>query len=82
MVMNRLFGWVAFKLTTQGKFNKKSFMGMDGFDKCESLQRNTFGHGFKSRHLHHMGLWFSRLEHTPDKREVGGSSPSKPTIVY
>ena len=26
-----------------------------------------------------MGLWLSRLERTPDKREVGGSSPLKPT---
>ena len=25
-----------------------------------------------------MGLEFSRLERTPDKREVGGSSPLKP----
>ena len=27
-----------------------------------------------------MGLQLSRLEHTPDKREVGGSSPLGPTI--
>ena len=26
-----------------------------------------------------MGLWLSRLERTPDKREVGGSSPLRPT---
>ena len=26
-----------------------------------------------------MGLQLSRLERTPDKREVGGSSPLKPT---
>ena len=25
-----------------------------------------------------MGLYLSRLERTPDKREVGGSSPLKP----
>ena len=27
-----------------------------------------------------MGLQLSRLERTPDKREVGGSSPLKPTV--
>ena len=27
-----------------------------------------------------MGVQLSRLEHTPDKREVGGSSPPTPTI--
>ena len=28
------------------------------------------------------GLQLSRLEHTPDKREVGGSSPLEPTKVH
>ncbi len=27
-----------------------------------------------------MGLYLSRLERTPDKREVGGSSPLKPIL--
>ena len=27
-----------------------------------------------------LGLQLSRLERTPDKREVGGSSPLKPTL--
>ena len=29
-----------------------------------------------------MGLQLSRLERPPDKREVDGSSPFKPTIFY
>ena len=27
-----------------------------------------------------MGSWLSRLERTPDKREVGGSSPLEPIV--
>ena len=29
-----------------------------------------------------MGLQLRWLERTPDKREVGGSSPPKPTIIF
>ena len=37
---------------------------------------------WKSRWLpEQMGLQLSRLERTPDKREVGGSSPLKPIIL-
>ena len=44
------------------------------------------GQEFDSPHLHHeidslyMGLELRWLERTPDKREVDGSNPFKPTI--
>ena len=39
------------------------------------------GQEFESLYLHHMGLQLSWLERTPDKREVDGSSPFKPTTL-
>ena len=59
--------------------------GYSSAGRAPALQAG--GHEFDPRYLHryqkmpqqlHMGLKLSWLERTPDKREVGGSSPLKP----
>ena len=43
------------------------------------MLRNSKLTTYNSQLITNMGLELSRLERPPDKREVGGSSPLKPT---
>ena len=55
----------------------------DAVGGCSSVGRapalQAGGQRFDSAHLHQKGSQLRWLERTPDKREVGGSSPLVPT---
>ena len=56
--------------------------GGQEFDSPHLHQGRTEDERNDCRQDHRMGLQLRWLERTPDKREVGGSSPPRPTIDY
>ena len=60
--------------------NKNLFMN-SAYNIVKNTCNNT-KNKIKLNSHYEMGLQLSWLERTPDKREVGGSSPPRPTILF